>query len=343
MGRAVVRRHALVLSLLLAAALAACSSEPGLVSDAGDLDVAVSVWSDAWVAASHATVAGPSLGSNGQVDRVVARRETSYDAGVEAAARAELRVAAASGWETTSSTCGDTVEVALVSANEDALAQLVVTPDGEGASVALQVAARHHLDTVWKTPEPVDGTCLDGESPAFEAPPLASDPLREGEPEEREAEWEETDAAQDFVDAVNADPAMAALGVEVTVPKLDDGVNRRQAPGAEVDTTVESLQELAERLTGWRLTYAACGGGGPVRATFVQDIADGHAVVSAEVRPDGTTLRVTLPVTEGPTGEWLDGIQVLDPTACMQSEAPRRLEAYGTPAVLPSVLTPIAD
>jgi hypothetical protein len=340
-----VRRLPLLLTslaLLLTPALAACSTDSRLVSDAGDLDVAVHVWSDAWVAPTAATVAGPSLGSDGMLDRVVARRETSYATGVRAAARSELRVARSTGWATTSSTCQDTVQIALVSPNEDALAQLVVTPDDQGSTASLQVAVRHHLDASWPVPEVVDGTCLDGDSRAFVPPPLSGESLG-SVTDDRAAEWQHSDPAEDFVDAVDADPAMQQLGVAVEVPRLQDGTNRRQAPAAEVDTTVDSLADLAGRLSGWRLTYAACGGGGPVRATFVQDIADGHAVLTAEVRPEGSQVRVTLPMTEGPTGEWLDAIQVLDPTACTGTEAPRRLETYGTPAVLPTALTPIAD
>ena len=342
MGRAVVRGHALVLTLLVPV-LAACSGDAEPVSDADDLDAAVAVWSDPWVAPTSATVAGPSFGSDGLLDRTVARRETSYAVGVRAAARSELRVALEQGWATTSSTCTDTVQVALVSPDEDALAQLVVEPDGEGAQVAVQVAARHHLDSSWQAPDVVDGTCLDGGSDSsFVPPPLVGEALGSVR-DDRDAEWQHSDPAEDFIDAVNDDPALQAIGLSVAVPRLDEGTNRRQAPAAEAEVDASSLQELAEQLSGWRLTFAACGGGGPVRATFVQDIADGHAVLAADVGPDGARVRVTLPMTEGPTGEWLDGIQVIDPSACMSSDSPRRLEAYGTPAVLPTDLTPIAD
>lgn len=343
MGRAVVRGHALVLTLLLVPALAACSGDLELVSDADDLDAAVALWSDPWVAPTSATVAGPSLGSDGLVDRTVARRETSYAVGVRAAARSELRLALEQGWAATSSTCADTVQVAFVGPDEDALAQLVVEPDGAGATASLQVAARHHLDSSWKAPDAADGTCLDGGSAqSFVPPPLVGEAIG-SVGEDRDAEWQTSDPAKDFIDVVNDDPALQALGLTVAVPRLDEGTSRRQAPAAEAETDAGSLHELAGQLSGWRLTFAACGGGGPVRATFVQDIADGHAVLGADVGPEGARVRVTVPMTEGPTGEWLDGIQVLDPSACMSSDAPRRVEAYGTPAVLPTALTPIAD
>lgn len=335
-------RPALVPALLLAPVLTACSGDAELASDASDLDVAVGVWSDPWVAPTSARVAGPELGSDGMLDRVVARRETSYATPVRQAARAELRLARATGWDTTSSSCADTVQVSLTSPDQDAVAQLVVAPALRGSEVALEVAVRHHLDSSWRVPD-AGTTCLDGDTaPPFVTPPLSGKVLGDAT-EDRDAEWEQGDPAEDFIDAVDADPAMQDLGITVAVPRIDDGVNRRQAPAAEADVPVGSLQELVAVLPGWRLTSAACGAGGPVRATFVQDVADGHAVLSADVRPDGTTVRVTLPMTEGPTGEWLDGTEVVAPTACLAADPPRRLEAYGTPAVLPTVLTPIAD
>ncbi len=342
MGRAVVRRHAL-LSLLLAGAvagaLAGCSGDPGAVSDQDDLDAAVAVWSDPWVAPTTARVAGPALGSDGQVDRVVGRRTTPYATGVRAATRAELAVATAAGWSPTSSTCGDTVEVALAGPG-DALAQLVVTPDGDGAAAAVQAVTRHHLDTSWTVPDPVARTCLDTTSPSFEPPPLASGPLG-GTADEGAAEWESDRAASDLVDDVTADGVLDGLGLDVAVPSVRDGVNRRQAPAAEAEVATDSLRDLADRLTGWRPTYAACGGGGPVQATFVREVADAHAVIAVELHDARAQLRVTLPMTEGPVGEWLDGIDGIDPATCdgVGARAPRR--ATGVPAVLPSDLTPL--
>ncbi len=119
MGRAVVRGHAVALTLLSRRpVLAGCSGDPQVVSDRSDLDAAVAVWADPWVAPVSASVAGPALGSNGQVARVVARRSTPYAADVESATRTELRVAAGAGWQPTSSTCGDSVQVALVGPGE---------------------------------------------------------------------------------------------------------------------------------------------------------------------------------------------------------------------------------
>lgn len=339
MGRTVVRGHAVVLTLL-AGALTGCSGDPGVVSDRDDLDAAVAVWTDPWVAPTTARVAGPSLGSNGRVDRVAGRRTTSYDAGVRATTRAELAVATAHGWSPTSSTCGDTVEVALAGPHDE-LAQLVVTPDGEGAQAALQVATRHHLDSSWRVPDAVARTCLDGTSPAFEAPPLTSAPIG-GASEEDRAEWEEDRTSTDLVDAVDADGVLDGLGLSVTAPRVRDGVNRRQAPAAEASLPVRSLTELEQRLTGWRPTWAACGGRGPVLATFVREVADSYAVLAVQLDDDGATARVTLPMTEGPGGEWLDGIDGIDPRTCAAPTRGQR-EATGVPAVLPTDLTPLAD
>ena len=95
MGRAVVRRHAVVLTALLAAPLAACSdATPGaLDSNAIDHAVASAVWRDPWVAPTVAMAPGPGLGTNGLVTRVVGGRTTSYAVPVEAAAT-ELLAAA---------------------------------------------------------------------------------------------------------------------------------------------------------------------------------------------------------------------------------------------------------
>lgn len=334
-----VRGHAGVLTLVVAGLLGGCSGDPGIVSDRDDLDAAVRVWTDPWVAPTTARVAGPSLGSNGRVDRVAGRRTTTYDAGVRATTRAELAVATANGWSPTSSTCGDTVEVALAGPHEE-LAQLVVTPDDGGAEAALQVVTRHHLDASWRVPDPVARTCLDGSSPTFAAPPLTSAPIGGGT-EEAGAEWEEDRTATDLVDAVDPDGVLGGLGLSVAAPRVDDGVNRRQAPSAEAQLPVRSLADLADRLTGWRPTWAACGGRGPVLATFVREVADAYAVLAVRLDADGATARVTLPMTEGPGGEWLDGVDGIDPRTCDRTAGPRR--ATGVPAVLPTDLTPLAD
>ena len=229
MGRAAVRRQALLLTALLLPTLAACSDDAELASDTSDLDAAIVVWSDPWVAPTTATVAGPALGSDGMLDRVVARRETSYDTGVRATARVELGAARAAGWSPTSSTCTDRVEVALASRDGDAVARLVVSRERPGSVAELQVAARHHLDSSWQAPDAVDATCLDDDAaPTFVAPPLSGEALG-GVTDDRDAEWQHSDPAEDFVEAVDDDPSMQDLGVTVAVPRLQDGVNRRQA------------------------------------------------------------------------------------------------------------------
>jgi hypothetical protein len=222
----------------------------------------------------------------------------------------------------------------------DAVAQLVVTRDGASSEAALQVATPHHLDTDWAPPAPADSTCVDGDAPTFEPPPLQSAPLGDDDTDEDRAEWSAASAA-DVVGVANADPALAGLGVEVPAPTLREGVNRRRAPVAEADTAIGSLEELASQLPGWDLTYVVCGGTGPVRATFLH--AGLPAVLAAEVRPEGTTLRVTLPMPEGPQGDWLADLEPLDPATCPTGDAPSAPTTYGIPAVLPTELTPIAD
>ncbi|MBC2931986.1 hypothetical protein [Nocardioides sp. zg-1228] len=341
-----VRRHAVLsaVAVVTAAVLAGCSDDAGIVSDASDVDAAVAVWSDPWVAPTSATVAGPALGSRGQVDRVVAQRTTPYAAGVERAARAELRVARSAGWAPTSSTCDDAVRVALVAPTQDAVAQLVVAPDGDGASAAVQVVGRHHLDTAWAVPDPVERTCLDAESPPFEAPPLASAPIGDAGATDADAAWEadDPDGVDALLEQAAADPGLADLGLRVASVSLEEGVNRRRAPAAETTADVTTLAELAGRLPGWRLTYAACGGGGATLATFVRELDAGPAVLTARLGAGGTDLRVTLPVTGGPDPTRVVELPELDDPACTGDTTLRPRHARGVPAVLPSDLTPIA-
>ncbi|SEC10782.1 hypothetical protein SAMN04489844_1693 [Nocardioides exalbidus] len=339
-----VRGHALVLTLALALpALAGCSSDPEITSDRSDLERAVAVWSDPWVAPDSATVAGPALGSNGQVTRVVARRLTTYDTDAAAAARSELRLAEEAGWSPTSSTCGDAVQMALAGP-DGAVAILSVNPDGTGAQAGVRALTRHHLDTRWSVPDEIARTCLDGESPLFEAPPLQSAPLGDEDADEDVAAWSD-DPGSDVVDAANADPALDALGVRLASPRLEPGVNRRRAPVTELDVASGTVADLSARLPGWQLTYAACGGGGATRATFVRTIDGLPAVVDATFARNGAQLRITLTMAEGPDGDWVTELQPLDPSVTC---APTDLEvgprqSSGMPAVLPSDLTPIAD
>ena len=347
MGRAVVRRHAVLTGavltgLLAASALTACSTGLAITSDRADLDAAVAVWTDGWVAPTSATVAGPALGSNGQVSRVVARRTTDYATDVERTTRSELRIARAAGWAPTSSTCGDTVQVALV--GPDALAQLVVTPDGGGASAAVQVVTRHHLDATWPSPNPIARTCLDTTSPPFEPPPLRSGPLGDaGAVDDTPVEWDDDSSSSALVDAANADPALSALGLEVATPSLSTGVNRRRPPAGEGSAPPATLGALAAELDGWALTFAACGGRGPTLATFVRSFDGSPAVVTASLAPDGTGLRVTLPVAEGPDPAWLADAAPLEDSACLGDAAALPRQAHGVPAVLPTDLTPVAS
>ncbi|MBS2940375.1 hypothetical protein KDN32_21775 [Nocardioides sp. J2M5] len=333
------------MTLLAAPALAGCSSGPQVVSDRSDLDAAVAVWTDPWVAPTSATVAGPALGSDGQVTRVVGRRSTTYASGVEDAARAELDLAAGAGWRPTSSTCGTTVQVALVGP-DDALAQLVVAPDAGSATAALQVVVPHHLDTGWRAPAPVADTCLDARGTGFVPPPLQSSPIGEDEADDVEdaaAGWPDGDTDGGAVEAAAADPALVGLGLRVTAPRLEAGVNRRRAPAAQSSVTARSLPRLARRLPGWDLTYAACGAGGPVRATFVGDVDGSPAVVSASLADGDALVRVVLPATGAPEPGWLDDLETLDPATTCAGPDDGRLEEHGTPAVLPDALTRVVD
>lgn len=357
-----VHRHPVVLTValgaLLVALLSGCSDDTPAAfdSDLTDHAAAARVWQDPWAAPTAATVAGPRLGSNSWVSRVVGHRTTPYDASVEAAAAAELAVAADAGWSPTSSSCGDDVRIALRGPS-DAVAALLVAPGPGGSEAQVAVMTRHHLDEDWSVPEASRQTCLDSDSPdsgtgsgsdsdsgpAYEAPPDGSEPMRSTDlPDEVGTTWQkdelpETDAA--LLAEVNADLADRGIG-ELPAPRLVTGENRRPAAGTEVTLDSTTLAGLGRELEGWDLTWTACGGGGPDRATYVRAFDQEPAVARATMLDGVARVRFTLPVVEGPPIEAVVGLKPLTGSPCLTGEVDR-LTVRGTPAVLPDELTPI--
>lgn len=340
-----VRRHAVLTALVgLAAALTGCSdATPGaLDSDARDYAAASAVWQDPWVAPTAAMVAGPALGTNAWVTRVVGGRTTPYAVPPEAAAAAELAVATASGWSATSSECGAGVSINLAGP-DGALAALVVTPSGGGSAVRVAALTRHHLDDDWEVPEPATGTCLDGGPSDLAELPESSEPQRSAElPEAESVEWEADNLPEDdgaLRDEVNAELAAIDLG-EIPSLVLSTGENYRRAPATEVTISAADLAEVAQTLDGWTLTWTACGGGAPTRATYVRSFDHGPAVAYATLIGGKALLRFTLPIAEAPSGAVVAGLVALDDASCLGEVD--ELTVVGTPAVLPTELTPIA-
>ena len=339
-----VRRHTVVLSALLVTGLTSCSdATPGaLDSDTSDYAAASRVWQDPWVAPTAAMVAGPGLGTNGLVTRVVAGRTTPYDRDVETVAAAELAVAAASGWEPTSSACEGTVSITLAGP-EGAVASLVVTRDDAGAEVRVAALTRHHLDDDWVVPDVVEKTCLDGADGDLEGLPESSEPQRSADlPDSESVVWEvdepsTTDA--DLLSEVNAELSANDLG-EIPPLRLQTGESWRRAPGRELTFAAADLEALDTRLEGWTLTWTACGGGAPTRATYVRSFDNGPAVAHATLIGGQAVVRLTLPITEAPRDAAVTELPPLSSSPCLGPVDV--LTVAGTPAVLPTELTPIA-
>lgn len=331
--------------VVLGVLISACSTTAELGSDTSDVVAAAAVWTDPWVAPTDATVAGPGLGSNGFVSRTVGSRVTRYDAPVRAVAADELALALDAGWMPTSSACNETIEIALVAGGGSlATALLTVAIDGDRTVASVEAYTPHHLDTGWTQPSPIGQSCLDNGVDDLVPPVADSAPERSDDPPDTGTpSWKRgTPSAdeRDVLDRLAADPALLRLGANVVVSDRPTGVNRRVAYGTETTTGATTLDGLVEQLPGWDLTYAACGGGGPVRATFLG--ADLDVVLAATIDADGATVTVTTPVIEGPAPTWLDELAPLDERRCLGG-TPDHLVADGTPAVLPSVLTPIAS
>ena len=349
MGRAVVRGHAVVLTVLstglVAAGLAGCSDDtPGaLDSNAADYAAASRVWQDPWVAPTSAMVAGPGLGSNGWVTRIVGGRTTPYDGKVDAVAQAELALAATAGWMPTSSACGRTITIALAGP-ADAVASLVVRPSDTGAEVRVAALTRHHLDDDWSVPAPVTETCLDGAASDLAQLPEASEPMRTADlPDSESVAWEADVPVADNAalrTEVNADLAAKGLD-EIPALRLATGENWRRAPGTELSVQAAGLAGLARTLQGWTLTWAACGGGSPTRATYVRSFDHGPAVAYAVLLGARAVVRFTLPISEGPADDAVAALAPLPDPPCLGTVD--ELTVAGTPAVLPTELTPIAD
>lgn len=327
--------------------LAGCESDPDLASDLADVEAAAGVWTDPWVAPTVLRVPAPS--GNGAVRRVAGARETTYALGVREAARAELALAGAMGWQVASASCGEEIELTLVrgSGTGAALASLVVTRERAGATASVEALVRHHLDTDWTVPAPADGSCLDGGSaPAYAAPPPDGPPLRADAPPERKpVSWERDEpssAEAEALDALTADPGLAALGLTLSSTGARRGVNNRLASGASGRTELD-LAGIVDALPGWELTFAACGGG-PTRATFVDAARTATLAVSRGTGPGADTeLTVVGPVLEGVATPWLDDLVPLTDPTCLAGGpvGDEVVHASGTPAALPSVLPPV--
>ncbi len=154
--------------------------------------------------------------------------------------------------------------------------------------------------------------------------------------------WESDELTDDDAalrEEVNADLASREIA-EIPPLGLRAGENWRRAPGTEASVVADDLTDLGSTLEGWTLTWTACGGGAPTRATYVRSFDHGPAVAYATLVDGRASVRFTLPIPEAPADDSVADLAPLTGSPCMGEVD--ELTVTGTPAVLPTELTPVA-
>ncbi len=353
-----VRGHATVRTALIAAGLlllAGCSQDPAGLPTSVDYERAERVWSDPWLAPGTASVPEAGWGSpDGYVRRDAGTRTTRYTAGSpQQALQREIASAQDAGWILTGLVCdGLTASLARGTGLDDgAIAVLEVAAAGRGAEVVVTGYVPHHLDGSWPAPstDPAfDGSCRN----AAGQRPLADD-VSLGEPfdgGEEPAEpdtttWQRespSDEEQALLDAVNADPWVAGLGLVLDSELAADDTLRR-APTADATATDALLADVVADMAGWELTWMSCGRGRATEATARLVTDDGVAVARLTGLPDRTDVTVTLPLPEAPPPDWIADVPALNSPACLTSTPRhRRIVIQGTPVTTVAESQPVA-
>ncbi len=339
--------------------LAGCGQDPAGLPTSADYSRAEQAWSDPWLAPATASVPEAGWGSpDGYVRREAGSRTTAYSTGsAQQALQREVDVARAGGWRLTGAVCGvePTATLALGEGLEDGMAATVVArSEGPVVEVTVTGYVPHHLDRTWPSPEAVDVTCAaDGGSPdgvedvedlALGLPlDGADDPA---EPGVTAWQRDERDTAeQALVDAVNADAWVSGLGLVVGGDLTADDA-RRRAPTATTSTRAP-LAAVVDDMTGWDLTWVACGRGRATEATARLVADDGVAVARLSGVRRRTEVTVTLPVAETPSPTWVAEVAVLEDPPCLDGPAGGPGDTGDTVAGVPVSLVgqaqPVAD
>lgn len=338
--------------------LAGCSQDPAGLPTSADFSRAEQAWSDPWLAPATASVPEAGWGSpDGYVRREAGSRTTTYTSGTaQQALQREVDVARAGGWRLTGAVCGEepTATLALGEGLEDGMAATVVARSEESVvEVTVTGFVPHHLDRAWPATPEIDALCPGDDASAEQqgvedvddlalGPPLdgAEDPA---EPELTSWQRDARDATeQGLVDAVNADPWVSGLDLVVGGDLAADDA-RRRAPTAATSTRAP-LASVVDRMSGWDLTWVACGSGRPTEATARLVTDDGVAVARLSGVRRSTEVTVTLPIAETPSPTWVAEVPVLADPPCLDEVAvgPGYTVA-GVPVSVVGQSQPVAD
>lgn len=360
MGRAVVRRHATLTATLglLLLGTSGCAQDPAGLPTEVDFERAQRVWSDPWLAPDQALVPGAAWGSpDGWVTREAGIRTTDYrDSQPLVALTREVTSALAEGWRLTGARCDGQPAASLVRGEglETGTVAVARTDDlGPVTRVTVTGSVPHHLDGSW--PAPADeltlaDSCLSG----GDAAGASVDDLDRGPPEDPpddparpdSDEWDRESPSADeeaLLDAVNADPWIATLGLSISADLSADDALRR-APDATLTLDGQPLTEVVAAMSDWELTWMSCGRGRATEATARLVTDAGIAVARLTGLSRRTEVTVTLPLPEAPAPDWVAEVPSLADPSCLPG-APRgpRIVLEGIPVATVSVSQPVAD
>lgn len=356
MGRAVVRRHAALIAVA-ACLLAGCSRGAEGLPTGLDFQRAQTVWSDPWLAPDRALVPEAGWGSpDGYVRREAGTRTTAYRGGTpEAVLSREVAAALARGWVLTGATCTDQHAVSLARGDgldSGATAVAVATREGRALEVVVTGSVPHHLDGSWPAPgaelDPAD-TCLKGGPDTELVDVSLSEPFGEVQDTDgTESEWQRDEGGPEqaqLLEAVNEDPWVQEIGLNVGSADLAADDAMRRAPTGRAEVTGTPLTDLVDGMGGWELTWASCGRGRPTELTARFLTGVGSAVARISAVGDRVTVSVALPMPEAPVNEWVSGVPKLDADArCLAGPPPgRRIVTEGIPVATVAESQPIAD
>lgn len=150
------------------------------------------------------------------------------------------------------------------------------------------------------------------------------------------------------VEELNADPALAALGVEAVVPPEAEESEERDAPKSEPHT-IRAEEGLAGAVTsitsqGWTLTYAGClGPGAPQVAEMSRPVGERVAVLRlSQVQSSTTPSEVDAVVVLSTPGWSLPQPSAVSDACFASGEPPTAFSHKGVPSLGPTRLIPLS-